>query len=66
MYEIVIMIILNIIMLCSHIVTSHIARVVVGPAQHEGVPPCHCPCWAGTTRRHATVPLARLGLSKEV
>jgi hypothetical protein len=50
MYEIMIMIILNIIMLCSHMVTSYITRVVLSPAQHEGVPPCHWPCLA----RHST------------
>jgi hypothetical protein len=42
MYEIVIMIIYNIITLYSHMVTcSHITRAVLGPARHEDVPPCH-------------------------
>jgi hypothetical protein len=45
MYGIMIMIIHNIIMLCSHMITSsHITRVVLGPARHEDVPPCHGPC----------------------
>jgi hypothetical protein len=61
MYEIVLIIIHIIIRLCSRMVrSSHIARVVLGPARHEDVPPCHGSCLglvknllchAGTTRR---------------
>jgi hypothetical protein len=45
MYEIVLIIIHIITRLCSRMVrSSHIVRAVLGPAQHEGVPPCHGPC----------------------
>jgi hypothetical protein len=45
MYKIVLIIIHIIIRLCSRMVrSSHIARVVLGPAQHEDMPPCHGPC----------------------
>jgi hypothetical protein len=56
MYEIVIMIIHNKIMLCSRMVTSsYIVRVVFGPARHEGVlrpsKELVVPCRHDTTRQ---------------
>jgi hypothetical protein len=45
MYEIVLIIIHIIIRLCSRMVrSSHITRVVLGPARHKDVPPCQGPC----------------------
>jgi hypothetical protein len=46
MYKIVLIVIHIIIRLYSRMVrSSHIARAVLEPAQHEDVPPCHEPCW---------------------